>query len=355
MNAIPQRAHNYERIQIPRNIPTDRNKQPKNMGRITDMQAYNMQKRALQRQKAYEERMAYEAQKRLEYEEEMFRQQQRKEFEAQYYRQQQRKEMEQQRREQQMRARAAAQRELDFRQTNVKNIVGGRKLTPAYEVGVVAAPASGAREYVRRNNSGARRVAANGAYGYEHVQTRRKPIHGFDMVDSRRAEDTNSGYAGIKPIAVENEAFKKKGIVSTIILIALIFAVLAGIVIRYAQISDINLKNAQAEARIESLSQDLDKVKVEVALQEDLGTIRQRAVSELNMSEPQDSQIVYLPAEADQGNVDAAAQTGAQQADAAAVQTDAAAGDTQAKTTIVDTIKDFFNTIIETVKGWFRN
>ena len=342
MNAIPQKARNYERIQIPRNSSTNRNAQQR-MGRITDMQAYNMQKIALQRKKAYEERMEYERAK----------QQQRKQAARPV----------QQRRE-------VYDTREQVRQTGVKNVVGGRKLTPAYEVSVPAGN-YGYRETVRERSPRPRQNPRSGygyaqqrtayapAYGryertaYERpvfrpVQPRRKPIHGFDMVETA---DT-SAYNGVKPIAVEYEAPKRKGVVSTIILIAVVFAVLAGILIRYSQISNLNYQNAQIESRIQSLTQDLDKAKMEVSLKEDLSSIRQQAAA-MGMSEPKDDQIVFVEPDV-QDSVDASAPQDSVTAEGSADLTQTGAVDTQSNDT-ASGFGGFINTILDMIKGWFQN
>lgn len=331
MNAIPQKAHNYERIQIPRNNTANINAQQR-MGRITDMQAYNMRKIAMQRKKAYEERMEYERARQQEQRAKAARsaQQRREVYET---------------------------RET-IRQTGVKNVVGGRKLTPAYEV---SAPAGnyGYNAPVRersmrqqpRNSYAQQRAAYAPAYerSYERPVSRpmhrRKPIHGFDMVEATDA----TAYNGVKPIAVEYEAPKKKGVVSTIILIAVVFAVLAGILIRYSQISNLNYQNAQLESRIESLSQDLDKAKMEVSLKEDLSSIRQQAAA-MGMSEPKDNQIVFVEPEAQAAAADTADTQDTVTAEGSTDLSQPAGGNDAASG-----FSGFINTILDTIKGWFQN
>ncbi|MEA5004640.1 MAG: hypothetical protein VB081_14225 [Christensenella sp.] len=340
MNAIPQKAHNYERIRIPRDNTANISAQQR-MGRITDMQAYNMRKIAMQRKKAYEERMEYER----------ARQQEQRQKAARSAQQQQ-----QQRRD------AYDAREV-VRQRGVKNVVGGRKLTPAYEVSTPAGGYGYSRspyeQAARRRSGQMQQRAAAPAYerdyerAYERpvkrpAQPRRKPIHGFDMVETTDA----TAYHGVKPIAVEYEAPKRKGVVSTIILIAVVFAVLAGILIRYSQISNLNYQNAQIESRIGSLSQDLDKAKMEVSLREDLSSIRQQAAA-MGMSEPKDSQIVFVEPEAAVQDVPETSTV--QDALTAEGSTDISQGAQANGDAAASGFSGFINTILDTIKGWFQN
>ncbi len=351
MNAIPQKAHNYERIRIPRDNTANINAQQR-MGRITDMQAYNMRKIAMQRQKAYEERIEYERARQQE-------QRQKAARSAQRQRQQQQR----QQQTQQQRREGYETRET-IRQSGVKNIVGGRKLTPAYEVSAPAGGYSyGRSSYERtprtRNEQVQQRSYASHSYepSYERAygrpvqrtaQPRRKPIHGFDMVETTDA----SAYQGVKPIAVEYEAPKRKGVVSTLILIAVVFAVLAGILIRYSQISNLNYQNAQIESRISSLSQDLDKAKMEVSLREDLSSIRQQAAA-MGMSEPKDSQIVFVQPEAEVQNVSDT--TDMQDMVSAEGNTDLSQAADINGSDAASGFAGFINTILDTIKGWFQN
>ena len=91
---------------------------------------------------------------------------------------------------------------------------------------------------------------------------------------------------------------------------------------------------------------------MEVSLKEDLSSIRQQAAA-MGMSEPKDSQIVFVEPElqdtADvsgmQDTVTAEGSTDMTQTDMGSTQpNDAASG-----------FGGFINTILDTIKGWFQN
>lgn len=100
-------------------------------------------------------------------------------------------------------------------------------------------------------------------------------------------------------------AARPAGLVSTILLIVFVFGILSFLLIRNAAISNISLENANIQKNITSLSQSLDKVKLDVTMQDDLNTIRQRA-EQLNMGNPGSGQTTYLPKE-DTAAIDTAA------------------------------------------------
>jgi hypothetical protein len=86
------------------------------------------------------------------------------------------------------------------------------------------------------------------------------------------------------------------GIVSTILLIAVVFGILSFLLARNATITNISLENAEIQQRITTLSEDIDQLKVDITLKEDLNAIQERA-AELSMSSPASNQITYLPEE----------------------------------------------------------
>jgi len=88
-------------------------------------------------------------------------------------------------------------------------------------------------------------------------------------------------------------AARPAGIVSTILLIAVVFGVLSFLLMRNATITNISLQNAEIQDRIETLAQNIDQLKLDITLKEDLGEIQKRA-EELNMVAPASSQITYL-------------------------------------------------------------
>ena len=155
----------------------------------------------------------------------------------------------------------------------------------------------------------------------------------------------------MKPIAVEYESPKKKGIISTILLIAVVFAVLTGIVIRYASISDLSNKNVQIQTQNEALKDELDKVKMENALSQDLNSIQQKASTELGMYYPTDDQIVYLEPEADDAAAAPVESVQPETQEQAPVEVQ---GNTGGETNFLEDIQGFFGDMMEALKGWFQ-
>ena len=98
------------------------------------------------------------------------------------------------------------------------------------------------------------------------------------------------------PAAQVQAAPRPQGLVSTILLIVFVFGILSFLLMRNAAISGISLENASIQKNITSLSQSLDKAKLDVTLQDDLNSIRERA-QQLNMGVPASGQITYLPAD----------------------------------------------------------
>lgn len=342
MNAIPQRAyHNYERIQLPRASAPDR-------GRISDMEAYRLQKVAAERRRLAQQD-ANNAPRRVGAE------QQRRPVQTAQRRQvqtTQRRQVQNPQTRQAGRDRSEAQGErYQIRQTGVQNIVGGRRLVPAYE---------GAQSYGAYNN---RREYA-GAPAYRE-QPRRNAQHYERTSNARPRQATNYGgyakprsyertnqientaYNDVKPIAVEYVSPRKKGVVSTILLIAVVFAILSGLVIRYATISNLSYTNAQIQSQNAALQDELDKVKMENALKEDLNGIQERA-TQLGMYYPKDEQIEYMePDMADTADVSSAST--AQQP----IAQDNAQQTATQENGIFDGIKTFFADLMEAVGSWF--
>lgn len=135
------------------------------------------------------------------------------------------------------------------------------------------------------------------------------------------------------PKAAVQAAPRPQGVVSTILLIVFVFGILSFLLMRNATISSISLENASLQKNITSLSQNLDKTKLDVTLQDDLSSIRDRA-EQMNMGIPASGQINYLPEE-----------------DTAVAETQAAS-DTQT----VDSSKDTsfsLNSLFKEIKSWF--
>ncbi len=388
MNAIPQRAHNYERIPLPHTNGGG----AVSGGRISDMEAYRMQKIAEQRRRLQQRD-----------DEEYVRIYDRKKRDG--HPRQQRQPQQQRQQPVQQRRQAAPTRVYEqstpIRQTGVKNMVGGRNLTPAYE----GASSAGAyqKSYAQRareveqyyNTPNPNRIRTDreraeeqfrydGRYRYSDQRyeastrsrydqagyydekprqamhyagytsaPRRKLIHGFDM-DESRSGSREANYSGVKPIAVEYTNQKKKGVVSTILLIAFVFALLSGIVIRYAGISNVNYQNSQIESNITELSGQLDKLKMDIALKDDLNSIQQRA-TQLGMGYPTEGQIVYVNPADDEPAV-STPDTSAVAATGDDVQTVTGTVDTsgQAQESQGEGFLGFLNSIFNGLKGLFE-
>ncbi len=342
MNAIPQKAyHNYERIQLPRASAQDR-------GRISDMEAYRLQKVAAERRRLAQQD-ASSAPRRVGTE------QQRRPVQTAQRRQvqaTQRRQVQNTQARQDVRSRDEAQGErYRIRQTGVQNIVGGRRLMPAYE---------GAQSYDayndRREYAGApayREQPRRNAQRYERTSSARPRqamnYGGYAKPRSyeRNNQIENTAYNDVKPIAVEYVSPRKKGVVSTILLIAVVFAILSGLVIRYATISNLSYTNAQIQSQNAALQDELDKIKMENALKEDLNGIQERA-TQLGMYYPKDQQIEYLEQDAaDMANpssVNTLQQTVAQ---------DETQQTSAQQSGALDGIKTFFADLMEAVGGWF--
>ncbi len=123
-------------------------------------------------------------------------------------------------------------------------------------------------------------------------QLKKTPVHGFDMA---AAGELAVNYDGIRPVAEKINAGKKRGIVSTIVLVIAVFAVLSGVLVRYAQVSDARYAGAQTQMRIKTLQQQIDKVKTDIALRENLSSIQSGATNNLGMGQAKDNQIVFVP------------------------------------------------------------
>jgi hypothetical protein len=89
-------------------------------------------------------------------------------------------------------------------------------------------------------------------------------------------------------------AARPAGVVSSILLIAAVFGILSFLMARNAAITNLSLGNAAIQDRIGDLSQEIDQLKLDITLREDLSAIQQRA-AELNMVTPANNQITYLP------------------------------------------------------------
>ncbi len=321
MNAIPQKTHNYERIQLPKTPALERTHPAAKIEYLDERRAAKLA--ALKRREMDGERKSPV---------------------------------------QPPRARAAQPYEnanaQERRQTGMPRPVGNagrsaRRLTAAYEVNTRHTG------YTKRQND--YEVGAGSA------AIRKPGIPGFDMY----AYEGPAADAYGRQVAVEYKAPRKKGVVSTILLIVMVFAMLAGILVKYAELSNVTYQNAQIENNISNLKEQLEKVQVDVALKKDLSNVQERARA-LGMTHPGDTQIEYVTIEGDAQAADAAAQKstvsdvtadGAQAAENGVAAdmtgvttggTEGAAADTAAGAGgFLEKIKGFFGNISDTIKGLF--
>ena len=310
MNAIPQRTHNYERIQLPRTPAIERTRP---MAKIE----YLDERRAAKLAAAKRQEMA-----------EKIRRDSSAEVQDERVRPQRYQHVDVPQRESAPRV-GSAPRSLG----TGRSATAARKLTAAYEVRPRYAGYGAYRDYD---------LDAGGAV------VRRPAVPGFDM----NAYDEEDAYA--RQVAIEYKAPRKKGVVSTILSIVLVFAMLTGVLVKYAELSGVTHQNAQLEKSIASLEEDLGKVKMDIALNEDLGNIQQRAQA-LGMSHPTEDQIQYVtfeeeaPAAADAVNTITAASTGEL---IGGTDGTAAAGSAADTGGAFERVKDFFGNIADTIKGW---
>lgn len=277
MNAIPQKAHSYERLNIPNTPPKER---ANSYAKIEYLDEARARKRAMQQHVGYygvpahKQREQYMQRLRYERQKEAYMARQVEEYYT-------------------PRPKPAKQA---YAYMGERKRPAGRKLTAAYEVGVRQ---SSPREQFFRgyerypSKSQARQIAAQPR---KAPQKKNQEIIGYDgmVANNSRVQQR----AGAKHEAMY-KAPKRKTIVMTIGVILAVFAILAGVLLMYANLSGISYKNAKIENEIAELNQKVDKAKMEIDLNEDLGSIRQRAATELGMAPPTDEQIVFVQLEED--------------------------------------------------------
>ncbi len=204
---------------------------------------------------------------------------------------------------------------------------GARKLTAAYEV------------QTKRPN----KPRVNDGYSY-----------GTGGAAAIRQSGTAATYgAAVAEPYVRNEeaakaAPKRRGVFSTILTIALVFAMLSAVLNMYAKQSEVIYQNEQTKKTITSLQKEIEKYEMEIASREDLTSIQLRA-QELGMGHPKDNQIVYLPADgsAVTADVNTAAEASVISDDAEAQS--AESGDAaQGAESFLDGVKGFFAGIADT-------
>lgn len=281
MNAIPQKVHKYSRVSIPRTPPVERTRPYPKVEYIDEVRARRMA--AQKRNREVSTLNGMERERRSE-------PHARNERYDAYYRQS-RKRQENERAKSYERINHIGERRRE----------AGRKLTPAYEVGVRKNSPQSRR--VRQDVHDTNQARRETDYGYKAYTYKRRPaqrrtpeIVGYDM-------GTNTGGTAALPrrnaqLGAERSAAPKKGVASTIVLIIAVFVILAFVLMMHAKVSEATHVNARLDSNITELNRQLDKVKMDIALEQDLSNIQERAEA-LGMSHPKDEQIEFVELEED--------------------------------------------------------
>lgn len=135
-----------------------------------------------------------------------------------------------------------------------------------------------------------RKIVPNAAY-YKMMQGNRVSMQGEIAIPIPR---TNTKIRNPQNETVNAPAAvqRPQGVVSTILLIAVVFGILSFLLTRNAAIANISLENSSIENRITALSQSNDQLMLDITLKEDLSYIQERA-AELQMGSPSTEQIAY--------------------------------------------------------------
>jgi len=167
-------------------------------------------------------------------------------------------------------------------------------------------------------------------------QPKRPAIIGYDMIIEPRRQSVGSRRArqSVRPVA--EKVPRKKGVVSTIVIIVLVFGILVGILSAYAKLSGMAYQNAGIEKNIAELERQIDQKEMDIALKENLNDIRQRA-SALGLRPAKDDQTVAVQLEDD----------------VVAVEQEQTETVTENDTAESGGIAGFFSGIAESIKGWF--
>lgn len=310
MNAIPQKSHNYERLQLPNMSVSTRAHSSQNIEYLDARRAAKLA--ALKKEEAAKKRQQELMQQRKRELIEM------RNIDRLYNRPQTSGRYVQQ----------ESKKTAGGKTTSSKG--GARKLTAAYEVQTK-------RPKVPRSND-----------GYSHGASSTAAIRNGGMTASYGAAVAEAYPRGAE---VTQAVPRKKGVVSTILTIALVFAMLSSVLNMYAKQSEVIYQNEQTKKTITTLQKEIEKYEMEIASKEDLTSIQLRA-QELGMGHPKDNQIVYLPADgsAVTADVNTAAEASviSDNAEAQSAENEKTA---QSAGNFLDGVKGFFAGIADTVGG----
>ncbi|MGI6152886.1 MAG: hypothetical protein ACOYJB_03490 [Christensenellaceae bacterium] len=295
MNAIPQKAHNYNRVVLPKTPPMERTRDFPRIETIDEVRIRRMQKQRssangrpqqAKRPQGYSDVLPQRGHKSsyTGYFQPVRETPARQKNYERYYRSREQSYEEVnhigERRQRPLGREAQAPRSKTQWNSAAPT---GRKLTPAYEVNrrpkrhepQTGYKLSGMR-YYGQSRPAAKRAPEIVAYDMEHTGGR-AALYG------REARKEEAQYS----------AAAKKGVFSTILLIVAVFLILTAVLMMQAKISDATYQNTKLDSSIAELNQQLDKVKMDIALEQDLSNVQERAEA-LGMSHPKDNQIVYV-------------------------------------------------------------
>lgn len=139
----------------------------------------------------------------------------------------------------------------------------GRKLTPTYELKMRGEP--------RTRKHGAP-IMEGGVFGFDM---------GSDAPEPRHA------------VSRSQMKLRIRGAISAALTIAIVFVLLTAVLAGQERLSDFSHHNAALEKSITALEEQISKLKMQVALQEDLGNIQERAAA-LGMTHAAGEQIQYV-------------------------------------------------------------
>ena len=129
-------------------------------------------------------------------------------------------------------------------------------------------------------------------------------VVGFDISRSvfARSEDRPVVYESA-PVEARTERTKRlKNTLSTIFVMVTVFAMLAVSLVLSSRVSDVARQNSELERENDSIREDIRKAEMQIALEEDLNNVRERAAI-LGMAAPNEEQIEHVVLE---GSIDGA-------------------------------------------------
>jgi Cell division protein FtsL. len=99
--------------------------------------------------------------------------------------------------------------------------------------------------------------------------------------------------AAAKPVA-KPAARLKTGLVSTLLMAIVAFAAMALLVSRYAEASAVGVQNNDLKASITAVETQIEALKVDIEMKDDLLYVQQTAQQELNMTYPSPDQMIEI-------------------------------------------------------------